>query len=69
MLGNDLLIVTGALVGSSGAFLSMHMCHAMNRPFFSVIFASASTLAQGGEKKAIEGEVTALNHEEVATLL
>jgi H+-translocating NAD(P) transhydrogenase subunit beta len=69
MLGNDLLIVTGALVGSSGAFLSMHMCHAMNRPFFSVIFASASTLAQGGEKKAIEGEVTSLNHEEVAGLL
>jgi NAD(P) transhydrogenase subunit beta len=69
MLGNDLLIVIGALVGSSGAFLSMHMCHAMNRPFFSVIFASASTLAQGGEKKAIEGEVTALNHEEVAALL
>jgi len=69
MLGNDLLIVTGALVGSSGAFLSMHMCHAMNRPFFSVIFASASSLAQGGERKAMEGEVTSLNHEEVGSLL
>jgi H+-translocating NAD(P) transhydrogenase subunit beta len=68
MLGNDLLIVTGALVGSSGAFLSMHMCHAMNRPFFSVIFASGGG-APKGEKKAIEGEVTALNHEEVAALL
>lgn len=68
MLGNDLLIVTGALVGSSGAILSMHMCEAMNRSFFSVIFASAS-LAPKGEKKAIEGEVTALNHEEVAGLL
>jgi NAD(P) transhydrogenase subunit beta len=68
MLGNDLLIVTGALVGSSGAILSMHMCEAMNRSFFSVIFASAS-LAPKGEKKAMEGEVTAMNHEEVAGLL
>ena len=69
MLGNDLLIVTGALVGSSGAILSMHMCHAMNRSFFSVIFASGGGNGSGGEKKAIEGEVTALNHEEVAALL
>ncbi len=69
MLGNDLLIVTGALVGSSGAILSMHMCHAMNRSFFSVIFASGGGAAKGLEKKAIEGEVTSLNHEEVATLL
>ena len=68
MLSNDLLIVTGALVGSSGAILSMHMCHAMNRSFFAVIFASAS-LGPKGERKAMEGEVTALNHEEVAGLL
>jgi len=69
MLGNDLLIVTGALVGSSGAILSMHMCHAMNRSFFAVIFANGAGSGSGGEKKAIEGEVTALNHEEVANLL
>ncbi len=68
MLGNDLLIVTGALVGSSGAILSIHMCHAMNRSFVSVILGGFGN-APKGEAKAIEGEVTALNHEEVAALL
>lgn len=68
MLGNDLLIVTGALVGSSGAILSIHMCHAMNRSFISVILGGFGN-APKGEAKAIEGEVTALNHEEVAGLL
>lgn len=69
MLGNDLLIVTGALVGSSGAILSIHMCHAMNRSFFSVILGGFGNAPAKGEAKAIEGEVTALNHEEVAALL
>ncbi len=69
MLGNDLLIVTGALVGSSGAILSIHMCHAMNRSFFSVILGGFGNAPAKGEAKAIEGEVTALNHEEVAGLL
>ncbi|MGE0561976.1 MAG: NAD(P)(+) transhydrogenase (Re/Si-specific) subunit beta [Flavobacteriales bacterium] len=68
MLGNDLLIVTGALVGSSGAILSIHMCHAMNRSFVSVILGGFGN-APKGQAKAIEGEVTALNHEEVAGLL
>lgn len=69
MLGNDLLIVTGALVGSSGAILSIHMCHAMNRSFFSVILGGFGNAPAKGEAKAIEGEVTALNHEEVSILL
>lgn len=69
MLGNDLLIVTGALVGSSGAILSIHMCHAMNRSFFSVILGGFGNAPVKGEAKAIEGEVTSLNHEEVAVLL
>ncbi|MCE3277919.1 MAG: pntB [Bacteroidetes bacterium] len=69
MLGNDLLIVTGALVGSSGAILSIHMCKAMNRSFFSVILGGFGNAPAKGEAKVIEGEVTSLNHEEVAVLL
>lgn len=68
MLGNDLLIVTGALVGSSGAILSIIMCKAMNRSFFSVILGGFGD-APAGEAKEMEGEVTAMTHDEVAMLL
>ncbi len=68
MLGNDLLIVTGALVGSSGAILSIIMCEAMNRSFWSVIFGGFGA-APTGEAKEITGEVTATDHQDVAALL
>jgi NAD(P) transhydrogenase subunit beta len=70
MLGNDLLIVTGALVGSSGAILSYIMCRAMNRKFFAVIAGGFGTgggvAASGGED---QGEVVPISAEETAALL
>lgn len=68
MLGNDLLIVTGALVGSSGAILSIIMCDAMNRSFISVIFGGFGA-GPTGPAREVTGDVTAMDHEEVAGLI
>ncbi len=69
MLSNDLLIVVGALVGSSGAILSYIMCRAMNRKFLRVILGGFGESAASGDSADAQGEAVSVSAEEVGGLL
>ncbi|CCG03878.1 Re/Si-specific NAD(P)(+) transhydrogenase subunit beta [Blastococcus saxobsidens] len=69
LLGNDLLIITGALVGSSGAYLSYIMCTAMNRSFLSVIAGGFGNEGSAASSDVDYGEHTEISAEETAELL